>query len=137
MNTAIGTETAQPDIYVRETGSRGSPAVLFLHGVGNSGAMWQRHMAELEGLHCLAPDLPGFGRSNSLPWTSRQQTDRALCLRTPLCGLDRDAAGALVRPETCLMWSRSRQRWFSRSRNHPETLMAHGFSGWALQGSNL
>lgn len=71
MNTAIVTETTRPDIYVQETGSRGSPAVLFLHGVGNSGAMWKRHMAQLEGFHCLAPDLPGFGRSNSLLWTSR------------------------------------------------------------------
>jgi pimeloyl-ACP methyl ester carboxylesterase len=61
--------TGQNDMYVRESGTPGSPAVVFLHGVGNSGAMWGRHMGSE--FHCLAPDLPGFGKSNGLAWTSR------------------------------------------------------------------
>ncbi len=32
--------------------------------------MWKRHFAQLTGFHCLAPDFPGFGKSNSLAWTS-------------------------------------------------------------------
>jgi pimeloyl-ACP methyl ester carboxylesterase len=45
--------TGQNDMYVRESGSPGSPAVVFPHGVGYSGAMWGRHM---DGeFHCLAP----------------------------------------------------------------------------------
>ncbi|HSJ45795.1 MAG TPA: alpha/beta hydrolase [Euzebyales bacterium] len=56
---------------VRESGTPGSPAIVFLHGVGTSGAMWAPHIAGLASHHCLAPDLPGFGRSNRLPWTSR------------------------------------------------------------------
>jgi pimeloyl-ACP methyl ester carboxylesterase len=62
------------EMHVRETGAPGSPAIVFLHGVGNSGGMWRRHMEELTDYHCLAPDLPGFGESNRLPWISRVGT---------------------------------------------------------------
>lgn len=52
---------------VHESGTPGSPAVVFLHGAGASGRMWREHTARLAGrFHCLAPDLPGFGRSNQL-----------------------------------------------------------------------
>ena len=61
-------------MYVHEYGIPGSPAVLFLHGAGASGGMWREHMAKLAGFHCLAPDLPGFGRSNRLPFLSRTVT---------------------------------------------------------------
>jgi pimeloyl-ACP methyl ester carboxylesterase len=33
--------------------------------------MWADHMARLAAFHCLAPDFPGCGMSNRLPWTSR------------------------------------------------------------------
>lgn len=70
-------ESDRVGMHVRESGPPGSPAMVFLHGVGNSGAMWEEHMAKLEGFHCLAPDLPGFGLSNKQPWTSRiDVTDR-------------------------------------------------------------
>jgi pimeloyl-ACP methyl ester carboxylesterase len=58
-------------LYVQESGTPGSPAVVFLHGAGASGQMWRQHTARLAGrFHCLAPDLPGFGRSNQLPSAS-------------------------------------------------------------------
>lgn len=69
-----GSSTSVGSLYVRESGSPGSPAIVFLHGVGLSGRMWDSHMAALSGYHCLAPDLPGFGRSNQLPWISRIDT---------------------------------------------------------------
>jgi pimeloyl-ACP methyl ester carboxylesterase len=62
------------DLFVRETGSPGQPAVLFLHAVGSTSAMWERHMAELTDYHCLAPDLPGHGQSRDSGWSSRQDT---------------------------------------------------------------
>ena len=62
-------------IHVEESGTPGSPAVVFLHGAGASGRMWSKHMAGLQGsFHCLAPDFPGFGRSNHLPSASRTET---------------------------------------------------------------
>jgi pimeloyl-ACP methyl ester carboxylesterase len=60
-------------MYVHESGTPGSPAIVFLHGVGQSGREWREHMARLSGLHCLAPDLPGHGRSNHLPLPSNER----------------------------------------------------------------
>jgi pimeloyl-ACP methyl ester carboxylesterase len=63
------------DWYLHETGSRGAPCVVFLHGAGASGAMWRDHFARLaDRFHCLAPDLPGFGRSNATAFLSRSVT---------------------------------------------------------------
>ena len=53
-------------MYVEETGTPGSPAIVFIHGGGQSGREWHEHMARLSTFHCLAPDLPGHGRSNHL-----------------------------------------------------------------------
>jgi pimeloyl-ACP methyl ester carboxylesterase len=54
-------------MYVEESGTPGSPAIVFLHGGGQSGRIWRGHMERLSAFHCLAPDLPGFGQSNRLP----------------------------------------------------------------------
>lgn len=77
--TAHGAEAsgaARPrDLHVHETGSPGSPAVVFIHGGGPSGRMWRFHMDRLASrFHCLAPDLPGFGRSNQLASLSLAET---------------------------------------------------------------
>ena len=61
-------------MYVEESGTPGSPAIVFIHGAGQSGRIWREHMARLTGFHCLAPDLPGFGRSNRLEPVSRDET---------------------------------------------------------------
>ena len=53
-------------MYVEESGTPGSPAIVFIHGGGQSGREWRQHMARLSTFHCLAPDLPGHGRSNHL-----------------------------------------------------------------------
>jgi pimeloyl-ACP methyl ester carboxylesterase len=49
--------------------------------------MWATHMARLTAYHCLAPDLPGHGLSNRIPWESEANTaDRIIELietRTP------------------------------------------------------
>jgi pimeloyl-ACP methyl ester carboxylesterase len=61
-------------MYVHESGTPGSPAIVFVHGMGQSGRIWRGHMEKLSGFHCLAPDLPGFGRSNRLPPASLTET---------------------------------------------------------------
>ena len=68
------TSAALTDLYVHESGIPGGPAIVFLHADGASGGMWTQHMRRLAGYHCLAPDLPGHGRSNYLPWTSLEDT---------------------------------------------------------------
>ena len=78
MSTPAIDRRKQPtvnDVYVHESGTPGSPAVVFIHGGGPSAPMWRDHMNELAGeFHCLAPDLPGFGRSNRLKPISLEQT---------------------------------------------------------------
>ncbi len=60
------------DLYVAESGTPGSPAIVFIHGAGQSSRAWHEHMARLADFHCLAPDLPGFGRSNHLSSPSKE-----------------------------------------------------------------
>lgn len=67
-------ESGPGGMYVEESGTPGSPAIVFIHGAGQSGREWRGHMARLGTFHCLAPDLPGFGRSNQLPSVSFSQT---------------------------------------------------------------
>jgi pimeloyl-ACP methyl ester carboxylesterase len=61
-------------MYVHESGSSGQPAIVFLHGNGANGTMWQPHVERLAGYHCLAPDLPGYGQSNGQEWVSLDRT---------------------------------------------------------------
>lgn len=48
------------------TGGEGVPTVLFLHGLGATGAVWA-HLTELVDRRVLVPDLPGHGKSAPLP----------------------------------------------------------------------
>jgi pimeloyl-ACP methyl ester carboxylesterase len=66
--------TTPGGMYVHESGDPAAPTVVFLHGGGVSGRMWRDHMVRLTRFHCLAPDLPGFGRSSHLPPRSRAET---------------------------------------------------------------
>jgi len=67
-------KTHSTQLYVHESGTPGSAAIVFLHGDAATGGMWDQHIERLVGYHCLAPDLPGHGRSNYLPWTSLDDT---------------------------------------------------------------
>ncbi|HEY3364007.1 MAG TPA: alpha/beta fold hydrolase [Symbiobacteriaceae bacterium] len=53
------------NIYYEASGSvEEGPTILFLHESGGSAATWQGQLAGLApGVRCLAPDLPGHGRS--------------------------------------------------------------------------
>lgn len=62
-------------LHVRESGPCDAPSIVFLHGVGCTGEMWQDHFAALaDRYHCIAPDLPGHGQSRQVEWTSREDT---------------------------------------------------------------
>jgi pimeloyl-ACP methyl ester carboxylesterase len=64
-------------LYVRQAGSPADPAILFLHGSPLSGRMWEPQIERLPDFYCLAPDLPGHGRSAFLP-LDMQDTVRRL-----------------------------------------------------------
>lgn len=61
-------------LWVHETGTRDAPTIVFLHGVGTSGWMWQQQVAALADFHCLNMDLPGHGKSNQVAWGSLSDT---------------------------------------------------------------
>lgn len=53
-------------IFYREEGSKGSPALLLLHGFPTSSHMFRNLIPLLaERFHVVAPDLPGFGFSDA------------------------------------------------------------------------
>ncbi len=50
-------------LFMRETGPQDAPSILFLHGGGAAGWMWQPVVDRLPEYHCLIPDLPDHGGS--------------------------------------------------------------------------
>jgi pimeloyl-ACP methyl ester carboxylesterase len=96
-------KTHSTQLYVHESGTPGSAAIVFLHGDAATGGMWDQHIERLVGYHCLAPDLPGHGRSNHLRWASLDGTaqqvaaliqDRIPARRAHLVGLSLGGAVA-------------------------------------------
>jgi pimeloyl-ACP methyl ester carboxylesterase len=67
MNT-IRYRTADVDgfhIFYREAGAAGAPKLLLLHGFPSAGHMFRDLIPRLaDRFHMIAPDLPGFGKSN-------------------------------------------------------------------------
>ena len=47
----------------RGTGPASAPTIVFLHGGGGGGWMWQPQLDGLPDYHCLVPDLPEHGKS--------------------------------------------------------------------------
>ena len=50
-------------MYVRELGNVSSPLMVFIHGGGVSGWMWDKQVNFFKEYHILVPDLPGHGNS--------------------------------------------------------------------------
>lgn len=56
------------DIFYREAGQVGRPAILLLHGFPTASHMFRDLIPELaDDFHVIAPDLPGFGQSAQPP----------------------------------------------------------------------
>jgi pimeloyl-ACP methyl ester carboxylesterase len=67
--TAIHYRTAKVDgrtVFYREAGAPGAPKLLLLHGFPTSGHMFRDLIPLLaDRVHIVAPDLPGFGNSDT------------------------------------------------------------------------
>lgn len=50
-------------LFFKELGNKGAPLMVFLHGGGVSGWMWDKQVEYFTHYHCLVPDLPGQGLS--------------------------------------------------------------------------
>jgi pimeloyl-ACP methyl ester carboxylesterase len=56
------------NVFYREAGAKDKPAILLLHGFPTSGHMFRDLIPHLaDRFHVVAPDLPGFGRSDMPP----------------------------------------------------------------------
>lgn len=67
-------EVAIKNVFILESGIKNTESIIFLHAVGSSSAMWKAHFRALTNFHCIAPDLPGHGKSNQYPWTTIDET---------------------------------------------------------------
>ncbi len=54
------------DLFVRESGRLGAPAIVFLHGAYTSGWSWEPVVERMQQYRCLVPDMPHFGKSFEL-----------------------------------------------------------------------
>mgnify|MGYP000598241907 CR=1 FL=1 len=63
------------EIFYREAGAKDAPTILLLHGYPTSSHMFRNLIAELsDDFHLLAPDYPGFGRSEQPSMSSFDYT---------------------------------------------------------------
>ncbi|MDN5200257.1 alpha/beta hydrolase [Fulvivirgaceae bacterium BMA10] len=63
------------DIFYREAGSKDAPTILLLHGYPTSSHMFRNLIRDLSGeYHLLAPDYPGYGRSEQPPMAEFEYT---------------------------------------------------------------
>lgn len=91
-------------LFLYEAGDTTGPAIVFLHGGGLSGRMWQPQVDALREFHCLVPDLPEHGHSAAVtPFTLRGAAEAIVALirertagpRAHLVGLSIGAAVGL------------------------------------------
>ncbi|WNS44880.1 alpha/beta hydrolase [Paenibacillus sp. MMS20-IR301] len=83
-------------LHVQEYGdSNAGIMLLFLHGGGVSGWMWEKQVQYFSSSYCVVPDLPGHGRSDGADFTIQGRKEKAvmrksaadLVLRNPKCTL--------------------------------------------------
>ena len=77
-NASRTVRTASWTIHYSEAGDPAAPAVVLLHGSGPGATGWSNFKTNLEALgehfHVIAPDMPGWGRSDPV---TRDETDHA------------------------------------------------------------
>lgn len=51
------------ELYFKETGKNNDETIVFIHGGGLSGWMWNKQVEAFNDYHCIVPDLPEHGKS--------------------------------------------------------------------------
>ncbi|MEH7236724.1 alpha/beta fold hydrolase [Bacillus sp. JJ1562] len=64
------------DLHYQEYGDTSAPLMVFLHGGGVSGWMWDKQIQYFSHYHCLVPDLPGHGKSIAIPFSIKDSAKR-------------------------------------------------------------
>lgn len=62
-------DTSLGQMMVRTSGTpdAAQPSVVLIHHMGSSGRMWKKVMESFGDVHCIAPDIPGIGDSDTPP----------------------------------------------------------------------
>ena len=64
------------NLYIKETGSRNSKSIIFLHGCAMAGWIWNDQVRALRDYHCIVPDLPEHGQSSNVkPFTIKNSAE--------------------------------------------------------------
>jgi pimeloyl-ACP methyl ester carboxylesterase len=58
-------EVNRLSLHYQEYGDVNAPLIVFIHGGGVSGWMWDKQVNYFSNYHCLVPDLPEHGKSGS------------------------------------------------------------------------
>ncbi|WP_438349895.1 alpha/beta fold hydrolase [Paenibacillus sp. FA6] len=67
-------------LYYKESGNTEASLIVFLHGGGVSGWMWEKQIEYFNDYHCLVPDLPGHGLSSSTDFSINDCAEEILSL---------------------------------------------------------
>lgn len=62
------------DLYYKETCKNNDESIIFLHGEGTAGWVWDKQLEAFSDYHCIVPDLPGHGKSAEIKPFSIQRT---------------------------------------------------------------
>ena len=64
------------ELYIKETGKNNDETIIFLHGGGIAGWMWDKQVEAFQDYHCIIPDLPEHGKSIEVkPFTMQSAAD--------------------------------------------------------------
>jgi pimeloyl-ACP methyl ester carboxylesterase len=64
------------DLYIKETGKNNDETIIFLHGGGIAGWMWDKQVEAFHDYHCIVPDLPEHGKSAEVkPFNIQRSAD--------------------------------------------------------------
>ena len=61
-------------LYIKETGKNNDETLLFLHGDGIAGWMWNKQVKSFNDYHCIVVDLPGHGKSSEIKQLTVENT---------------------------------------------------------------
>lgn len=64
------------ELYINETGKNNNETIIFLHGEGTAGWIWDKQLEAFKDYHCIVPDLPEHGKSVEVkPFTIRSTAE--------------------------------------------------------------
>ena len=94
-------EINEVEIFYREAGDKNAPTIVLLHGYPTSSHMFRNLIQDLSSdYHLIAPDYPGFGRSEQPPMAEFDYTFENFAVSIP-DGIDpADYAAVIVWCET-------------------------------------